>query len=254
MRKLLQSRTALFAAVGIAAIGIAVGLIVASVVGSSDKKTTPATTSATVAPTTATSPAPELSVTGAAETTALLRGIPQAGNVLGKPTAPVTMVEFADLQCPYCAQYALDALPTIVRDYVRTGKVKLAFVGMAFLGPDSERALRAAYAAALQHRLWNVVDLLYKNQGAENSGWVSDGLLEAVAHAVPGLDANAMLDSQQSAKVDQALSAAAAQAQQANVSSTPTFFAGPTGGTLQQVAVTQLDPAPFRQALDALLK
>ncbi len=63
-----------------------------------------------------------------------------------------------------------------------------------------------------------------------------------------------MLDAQNSTQVDQAMTTAAAQAQQAHVSSTPTFFAGPTGGTLQQVALNTLTPEPFRQALDALLK
>lgn len=252
MRQLLHSRTALFAAVSIAAVGIAAGLIIASLAGSSDKEKATSTTTAPTTSSTITEPGVEL--VGVADTTTLLRGIPQHGNVLGKPDAPVTMAEFADIQCPFCAQYAVDALPAIVREYVRTGKVKLVFNGMAFIGPDSETALRAAYAAALQNRLWNVVDLLYKNQGAENSGWVSDALLESIARAVPALDANAMLDAQHSTQVDQAISAAAAQAQQAHVSSTPTFFAGPSGGTLQQIQVSKLDPEPFRQALDALLK
>jgi protein-disulfide isomerase len=252
MKQLLHGRNAVFAAVGIAALGIAVGLIVASVVGSSDKKTT---ATATVATSTSTSTEDTgVPLNGVAETTKLLAGIPQHGNVLGKPDAPVTMIEFADLQCPYCAQYALDALPTIVRDYVRTGKVKLVFNGMAFIGPDSEKALRAAYAAALQDRLWNVVDLLYKNQGAENSGWVTDGVLESVARSIPGIDVNTMLDAQKTTAVDEALAKASAQAQQANVTSTPSFFAGPTGSTLQPVQVTKLTPEPFQQALDALLR
>ena len=55
-----------------------------------------------------------------------LQGIPQSGIALGSPKAPVTMVEFADLQCPFCAQYERDVFPTILDRYVRTGKVKLA--------------------------------------------------------------------------------------------------------------------------------
>ena len=255
MKQLLHGRNAVFAAVGIAAVGIAAGLIVASVVGSGDKKkTTAAATATTVSPTTQATTEPGLDLIGVGEMSKLLAGIPQHGNVLGKPDAPVTMVEFADLQCPFCRQYTLDALPTIVRDYVRTGKAKLAFTGMSFIGPDSETALRAAYAAALQNRLWNVIDLLYRNQGAENTGWVTDALLESIARAVPGIDVGAMLDAEHSTQVEQAIAAAANQAQQAHVSSTPTFFAGPTGSTLQQVPVTELTPKPFQQALDALLK
>ena len=254
MKQLLHGRNAAFAAVGIAAVGIAAGLIVASVVGSSDKKKTAATTTAPAVSSTTAATEPGVELIGVGETSKLLAGIPQHGNVLGKPDAPVTMVEFADLQCPFCRQYTLDALPTIIRDYVRTGKVKLAFTGMSFIGPDSETALRAAYAAALQNRLWNVIDLLYRNQGAENTGWVTEGLLESIARSVPGIDASTMLDDQHSTQVEQAIATAASQAEQAHVSSTPTFFAGPTGSTMQQVPVTELKPKPFRQALDALLK
>jgi protein-disulfide isomerase len=64
----------------------------------------------------------------------LFAGIQQHGIVLGSPNAPVTLVEFADLQCPYCGEFARNALPQIVRDYVRTGRVKVAFQGLAFLG------------------------------------------------------------------------------------------------------------------------
>lgn len=238
MKQLLEGRNRVLILGAAAAAVAAAALIVVSAVGSgSGKKSTPA-----------------VAVAGAAETNRLLQGIPQNGNVLGNPDAPVTMVEFADLQCPYCAQYAVDALPAIVSEYVRPGKVKLVFNGMTFIGHDSETALRTAYAASLQGKLWNVVDLLYKNQGAENSGWVSDGLLRSVGEAVPGLDAQQMLDQTNSNEVNQALAKGDFQAQQAHVSQTPSFFAGPTGGTLAPVPVSQLDPTPFRAALDDLLK
>src|SRR5881227_3863967 len=63
-------------------------------------------------------------LSGAADVTALLSGIPQHGNVLGRPSAPVTMVEYVDLQCPFCQEFETTALPTIVRRYVRTGKLR----------------------------------------------------------------------------------------------------------------------------------
>ena len=80
----------------------------------------------------------------------LFAGIEQHGAALGSPKAPVTLVEYADLQCPYCAQWARDALPTLVEDYVKTGKLRIVFSGMAFIGADSDKALRTAIAAGEQ--------------------------------------------------------------------------------------------------------
>jgi len=251
VRGLLGSRAALFAAVGIAAVGIAVGLIVASVVGSGGKKVAPTPETSISSPT---SPAPGDTVNGAAATKALFRGIPQRLNVLGNPKAPVTMIEFADLQCPFCRDFALDALPAIVRDYVRPGKIKLVFAGIAFIGPDSETALRATYAAGLQDSLWNFLDLLYRNQGAENSGWVTEGLLRAVGNSIAGLDVDPLLAARQTAEVDNALLATNRQATSAHVNATPTFFAGRTGATLQRISVSDLRPQAFRPTLDALLQ
>lgn len=93
----------------------------------------------------------------------LFGGIAQDGTALGSPLAPVTLVEFADLQCPYCARFALGTLPALVRDYVRTGRLKIVFTGLAFIGPESETALRAATAAGRYNRLWNIVDALYRS-------------------------------------------------------------------------------------------
>ena len=267
MRELLQKRWVLYTAVAVVAVGVAAALITVSLTGGSSKsgsaattdatpvRSTPAGTGATTTTTTTTTAAPEAAVpvAGAAATAALFRGIPQRLNVLGNPKAPVTMVEFADLQCPFCREYTLNALPTIVKQYVRTGKVKLVFSGMAFLGPDSETALRAAYAAGLQNRLWNVIDLLYRNQGPENSGWVTDGLLRAVGKAA-AVDVGSMMAQSQSTEVQNALAASAQQAASANVNQTPTFFAGRTGQTLNHINLSSLTPAPFQQTFDALLR
>jgi protein-disulfide isomerase len=77
------------------------------------------------------------------------------------------------------------AFATIVRDYVRPGKVRLVFSGMAFVGPDSERGLRFALAGGRQGKLWDTIHLLYASQGAENSGWVSESLLRESARRFP---------------------------------------------------------------------
>jgi len=184
---------------------------------------------------------------------AMLRGIPQHGAMLGSPDAPVTLMEFADPQCPYCAQWAEAALPTIVRRYVRTGKVRIVFNGLAFVGTDSDAALRTAIAAGQQGRFWNVLELLFENQGAENSGWVSDSLLRSIAAAVPGLDAQKMLTERTSLPVERALVASETFARESGINSTPSFAVGRTGGPLRLVTVSTLEPSGLTPSLDAAL-
>jgi protein-disulfide isomerase len=187
------------------------------------------------------------SVNGARETSALLAGIPQHGLALGDPKAPVRIVEFADLQCPFCRDYSLGTMPRLIRDDVRTGKVRMEFQSLAFIGPDSERAARVAQAAAAQNKLWNFVDLAYRNQGRENSGWASDAFLRALATAVPGLDVRRVLAQRDSAAVTARLDAANALATRSRVSSTPTFLVG-RGTSLKAVDAAGL-PAAIRAAL-----
>ena len=187
-------------------------------------------------------------VIGGPEVASMLRGIPQTGSALGSPAAPVTLHEFADPQCPYCGMWERDALPGIVSRYVRPGKVRIVFDGMAFLGPDSTTALRTAFAAARQNHLWNVVALLYQNQGEENSGWVTEPLLRGVGGAVPGLDTERMLADRNSPAVLNSVNEANALAQQLGVTSTPTFAVGTAGGQPKLV-----DAAGLTAALDAAL-
>ena len=94
---------------------------------------------------------------------------------------------------PLLPEFAVDVLPTIVKDYVRTGKVKLVLFAINILGPNSDNGLRAAYAAGLQDKLWNFSDLLFKSQGAENSGWITDDLLRRTGNSIPGFDTDKML-------------------------------------------------------------
>jgi protein-disulfide isomerase len=254
--KQLRNRWVLFGAVGGVAVAIAVGLIVISVVGSSDNSAAATTTEThTVAGkprAAAATPAAPATVPGAVATLALFKGIPQRLNALGKASAPVTMIEFADLQCPFCRDYAGSALPGLVARYVRAGRARFVFSGMHFIGPDSEKALRAVYAAGLQGRLWQYLDLLYKNQGLENEGWVTDDLLRSVGASLPGFDTDKLLADMGSAEVTNALAASDRQAQNAIVNSTPTFFAGKTGTTLEHINLTALTPEAFRPTLDAL--
>jgi protein-disulfide isomerase len=195
---------------------------------------------------------PSGGVTAIASTAALLDGIPQHGNTLGSPTAPVQLVEYADLQCPYCAVYSRDLLPTLIRDYVRTGKVQLVYRGLAFIGPDSVSALRTATAAAAQNRMWNVVELLFANQGAENA-WVNDGLLRSIVTAA-GASPTRVFATRDGSAVTRSLASWANSASAGNVTGTPTFFFGRRGARLDRLALSTLDVSQFRAALDGALQ
>jgi protein-disulfide isomerase len=182
----------------------------------------------------------------------LLAGIPQQGAFLGRADAPVTLVEYADLQCPYCAEWARQTLPVLVSAYVRPGKLRIEFRGLAFIGPDSVKGLRTAVAAGRKGRLWDIVDGLYLVQGTENSGWVSDALLQQIAGAAR-LDYERLVAEREQPWVARELERSSALAHAAHVEGTPTFELGRTGGSMSSVQVRSLDPAGITPAIESLL-
>lgn len=197
--------------------------------------------------------APGEAVAGQQAAATLLGGIPQHGRVLGSPKAPVTLVEFADLQCPFCREYTQNALPTVVRDYVRTGKVRLEFRPRTFLGPDSVTAARLVAAAGRQDKEWTTLDLIYANQGKEGSGWFTPDLQAQVLRAA-GVDAVAARSAAGGPEVAAQLRAADALAARNGLDGTPAFLVGPTGGTLEPLTVQALTPGFFSSALDAAVR
>jgi protein-disulfide isomerase len=191
---------------------------------------------------------------GAADVQQLLDGIPQDDEILGRPSAPVTMVEWVDLQCPYCQQFETEALPQLILQYVRTGKVKIEARLNGFLGPDSQRGRLAALAAAKQDKLFNLALLLYHNQGTENTGWLTDGLVKSAAESIPGLDVDRLLSERDSAEVTNRAKELDTLSTQDGVRVTPTFFVGRTGTKPELVTISApSDAAALARAIDAAL-
>jgi protein-disulfide isomerase len=153
-----------------------------------------------------------------------LEGIPQDGKFLGSPDTRVTLIEYADLQCPACRAFGESVTPTIVDRYVRPGRVRMEFRGLAFIGEDSAKALRFVLAAGLQDRLWHLQDALYRNQGGENSGWVTDELLRELGDAIPALDVDQLFEDAESAEVTRQVQDDAATAGTNEVTGTPTVL------------------------------
>jgi protein-disulfide isomerase len=183
----------------------------------------------------------------------LFGGIPQNGVTLGEPDAPATLIEFADLQCPFCAQYTTGALPTVIQDYVRSGRLKMQLRLLRFIGPDSERAAEVAAAATLQDKGWDYSDLFYRNQGQENSGYATDAFLERLARETPGLDVNQLESDLDSPPAQKLIRQAERQANQLGVSGTPTFFIQKGNGAPQQLQLSSLDADSVTAAIDSAL-
>jgi protein-disulfide isomerase len=226
-----RNRNLLLAA-GAAAV-IVVGLVAASLLlrGDDDGEASPTTT---------TSPS------------TLLDGIPQNRAILGAEDAAVTLIQFEDLQCPVCKSYQEEGFPGIVEEYVRPGKVKLRFVGLAFIGPDSEKALLYTLAAGAQGMLWQYADALYANQGGENSGWVTDELLQELAGDLD-LDWDKLRTDADGPAVLQQANSMAAEAEQREVPGTPWFYVQVGDGEPYEVRPGSFAVEEFRQILDDAL-
>lgn len=189
---------------------------------------------------------------GVAETKSLFAGIPQKGITLGDPDAPVTIAEFADPQCPFCKDYTLNEMPSLVEKYVRTGKAKMELRLLTFIGPDSVTAASVLLAAGQQDKLWNATDLFYRNQGEENSGYVTDDFLTEVLTGA-GADAEKAIAGAGDPVVSQEIAAAKTASSRYNVTGTPTVLVGPTGGELKSAGEGLPTAASIGKQVDAAL-
>ncbi|MBX5473612.1 MAG: thioredoxin domain-containing protein [Thermoleophilia bacterium] len=166
---------------------------------------------------------------GAEEVERLYKGVPQHGLTLGSASAPVRMVMFIDLQCPICRDFEVSNMQTIVDTYVRTGKVRIDLEPWAFIGDDSFRGRLALIAASFQNKAFNFGSVLYDNQGPENSGWLTDGMIAQIAASVPGLNVKRVFDERSSARAKSIARAVDALAAADNVTGTPTVLVGKAG-------------------------
>jgi protein-disulfide isomerase len=180
-----------------------------------------------------------------------LSRIPQHGVILGEPGAKVTLIEYVDQQCPGCRFYTLTIFPTLVNEYVRPGKIDVRYHGFPFIGSDSRKALRILLAAGLQNRLWQLQEALYRHQGVENSGWMTDDLIRRLAAQIPGLDVNRLFTDAASEAISRSADEQLASAKAAGIPGTPTFSI--QIGKAKPYYVRVSDVTQFRAALDDAL-
>ena len=184
--------------------------------------------------------------------TDLIAGIPQRGTQLGQAAAPVTLVIYEDLGCSHCRTFTTEALPTIVRDYVRPGFVKIDFRGLAIVTPASRPALKYALAAAKQNKLWNVTQLLYERQSRLTT-IVTDRGMRALAKQVKGLNANVLIADSKRPGIAAKITALAKESVAREVPGTPWFFVRKGTAPVELVRPDAYDGESFAKLLDEAL-
>jgi protein-disulfide isomerase len=152
-----------------------------------------------------------------------LAGIPQDELVLGDPDAPATLVEFGDLQCPVCKGYAEEVIPDVIESKVRGGEAKIEFRNFTIISEESVPAAAAAVAAGMQGRGWNFLELFYRNQGIERSGYVTDEFLAEIARGAGVPDVSKWEQDRKSRRVLSEVSADMTEAERLGLGGTPSF-------------------------------
>jgi protein-disulfide isomerase len=191
------------------------------------------------------------------EIDALLTGIPQRANVLGSPSAPVTIEYFGDLECSACQAFTLDSLPTLISKWVRTGKVRIEYRSLetATRNPEVFKLQQvAALAAGAQNRMWNFVETFYHEQGEEGSGYVDEAFLEGIARQVAGLNLSMWADDRSNAAYSKQVEDDGSVANSNGLTATPSFLLGRSRGVFRKLEVASItEPGGFSRAIEGVL-
>ncbi len=188
----------------------------------------------------------------------LIGGVPQNGDVLGNPNAPVTLQYFGDLECPICKQFTLGALSPIIQKWVKTGKVKIEYRSLetATREPEVFKTQQiAALAAGRQNKMWNFLETFYHEQGEEGSGYVTESYLQNLAQQVPGLNLTTWTNDRSNPTLSNQVATDEQAANNNGFTGTPSFLVGKTGGAMKKLEYASLtEPTSFNEAIEKLLK
>jgi protein-disulfide isomerase len=186
---------------------------------------------------------------------ALLAGIPQSANALGQSAAPVTLAYFADLQCPYCRDFSLEVLPSIIERWVDAGKLRIEYHALQTATHEPEVFMVqqvAALAAGRQERAWHFIETFYAEQGEEGSGYVTDAYLQGIAGQVTGLDLARWANDRRDPELANEIAGDTRAAENAGLTGTPSFLIGASGGAMSGFSPSE--PTSFDTAIEGLLK
>lgn len=180
----------------------------------------------------------------------LLKGVPQKGLVLGDPKAKVKLYEYGDLQCPVCKAYSEEVLPQVIDNRVKSGEATIQFRNFMIIGPQSLPAGAAALAAGQQGRGWNFIELFYRNQGEEDSGYVTDKFLSSIAKGASVPNIAQWEKERKSKKFEEEAKRTTEQAENFGFSGTPSFaIEGPSSNGIELLG-TPGGAEPIEEAIE----
>jgi protein-disulfide isomerase len=158
--------------------------------------------------------------------------------VLGSADAQITIVEFGDYQCEACYHWFHNTRDTLIDNYIETGKAKLIFVDLPFIGQDSRIAAQASYCAEDQGKYWEYHEILYIFQEGENSGWADRDRLNSFAFSLD-MNMDEFNDCMDYSKYAKRVQANYDEAVKNGVQGTPTFIIISQDGTIEKFAGPQ---------------
>lgn len=167
--------------------------------------------------------------------------------IQGSPTAPVWVIEVSDFQCPFCKQWHDQTYKKLRDEFVKTGKVRLAYVNFplgqhAHAGPAAEGAM----CAGAQGKFWEMHDALFTTQEKWASLPSSAAYFESLARTT-GVDLPRWRQCVQSGKMRPWIQADHDRAERAGAASTPSFMIG------DQILVGAQPIENLRSAIDSAL-
>jgi protein-disulfide isomerase len=173
------------------------------------------------------------------------------GHAMGRADAPLTMVEFTDLQCPYCRQFAVGTFDEIKKNWIDTGKLR--YISRDFpldFHPQAMPAARAARCAGEQGKFWEMRLALVRNANLLTADYIKKTAADLKLDATPFAACAA------STKFDAEIRAEMQEGARLGIDGTPTFVVGRTTPTAVEgpMIVGALPYAEFDARLKALLK
>jgi protein-disulfide isomerase len=201
---------------------------------------------------------PPLEEEAAKRIEALYAGIPQQGDALGNPKAPVTLQFFGDLECEEARQFVLGALPLLIRHWVRGGELRIEYRAYPAetIWPDIYNNQEVAVLAAGEQEMsWQYLDFFYHEQGLEFTRYAINHFLQAIAKGVPDLGFAQWTTDRHRRRLDQQVTRDLRIAQAHHIYYTPAFLIGPTGGKTEPLLhFSFTETAAFDEAVERMLQ